>query len=313
MREVARALKRIWLTHHASGPATPLVDRNEQGLHGFEEDEPASVILAGAEPAFVAGKSRLRTLLLPIAVFLAVVVYTAAQTRLGAVARAYLPEPDAIARNVGLGIDQVSLVGHRFTTDGEVFDALDLGNVRSFLRFDAKAAKARVERLPWVATAELTRVYPSRLDIRIAERSAFAIWTRGDRQYLIDATGRTLSPVAGSSLPNLPRVAGEGAASQAKAIFDMLADHPGVAGRVVEAERVGERRWDLKLKDAVTLRLPPEGEAHVLKEIDASAELSRLVTTANTMIDFRVAGRAAVRTLSPSEAAATLAVGGAGS
>ena len=83
----------------------------------------------------------------------------------------------------------------------DVFDALDLANVRSIASFDAAAVQARLERLPWIATAELTRVYPDRLDVRIAERKPFAVWARGDRSYLIDATGRVLSAVSATSAP----------------------------------------------------------------------------------------------------------------
>jgi cell division protein FtsQ len=209
--------------------------------------------------------------------------------------RALLPPSDVLARSLGLGIDEVSLTGHHFAFDGDVFDALDLPNVRTFAGLDARAAKARIERLPWVATAEITRVYPNRLAVRVSERMPFAVWTRGNRRYLIDATGRVLSAADERALPALPRVAGEGAAAEAKALFDLLDRYPAVRSRLSEAERVGERRWNLKLERQITLKLPSDGEARILDELARDSELQRLASEANSTLDFRARGRVAVR------------------
>ena len=57
-------------------------------------------------------------------------------------------ELDRLATLLGLGLTQVQLSGHRFTTDTAVFDALELERVRSLYSFDALAARARIEKLP---------------------------------------------------------------------------------------------------------------------------------------------------------------------
>ncbi len=98
-----------------------------------------------------------------------------------------------LARIAGFGIDQVTLKGHTFSFDREIFDALDLANVetacssRHGRRQGAHRAPAGID------TAELSRVYPGRLDIRVTERKPYALWTRADRHYLIDKTGRVLA------------------------------------------------------------------------------------------------------------------------
>ena len=40
----------------------------------------------------------------------------------------------------GFGIDQVSVTGQHYTADTDIFDALDLPNVRTFAAFDSDAA-----------------------------------------------------------------------------------------------------------------------------------------------------------------------------
>jgi cell division protein FtsQ len=202
---------------------------------------------------------------------------------------------DAAAALAGFGIDQVTLSGHQFTADTDVFDALDLENARSMASFDASAVRARLERLPWIATAELTRVFPGGLDVKIAERKPFAVWARGERRYLIDRSGRLLSPVSATAALDLPRVAGEGAAAEAEGLLALVQRYPSVARRLEEAERVAERRWTLKLSRAVTLVLPADREAAVLEEIEKGGELARLVAGENAIIDLRRQGRITVR------------------
>ena len=214
--------------------------------------------------------------------------------------REQLPTIDRLATLAGFGIDEVALTGQRFTNDDEVFEALDLPKVRSIVSFDSVAARARIEKLPWVATAVITRVFPGRLDIRITERAPSFVWQRGDRTFLVDVTGRTLSAIRLEETPALPRIAGEGAPAEAAALFTQLGRYPALQERVVKSERVGERRWTLHLKNNVTLHLPADREAPALELITATAGGAKLLAARDRIIDLRSGSRIAVRAAPPS-------------
>lgn len=197
----------------------------------------------------------------------------------------------------GFGLDQISVAGHRFTLDADILDALQLGTARNWRTFDSRAARDRIERLPWVATATLTRSYPGRLDVRVTERKAFGIWSRGDRTTLIDATGRSLSDIrpGEDGGVRLPRFKGAGADREAAAITTIVGRHPAIANRLYLAERVADRRWTLHLDNGTTLHLPPDREAMALDGLGATAELRRLVEEPGRVVDLRAPGRIAVR------------------
>lgn len=202
---------------------------------------------------------------------------------------------DGIARLTGFGIDMVALTGHRFTADSDVFDALDLPNARSLVSFDTEGVRRRLERLPWVMAADLTRVFPDRLDVRITERKAFAVWMRDGRPHLIDNSGRVLSVISRGDGLDLPRLSGEGAPAEAERLLTLLTAYRDVFDRLEEAERVGDRRWTLHLTGGVTVHLPPEREASVLASISSGGRLAALFTIRNQIIDLRSPGRIAVR------------------
>lgn len=207
----------------------------------------------------------------------------------------YTPDIQHLARIAGFGIDQVNLKGHTFSFDRDIFDALDLANVKTFAALDPAAVKARIERLPWIDTAELSRVYPGRLDIRVTERTPYALWTRDDRHYLIDKTGRVLAAVSGDTLPKLPHFVGEGAAAGAAPFMEQLARYPEISASFATAERVSDRRWRLKLTNGTTIELPADGEVGALEAIAGDEALKRLVVAGNTTLDFRGPGRLAIR------------------
>jgi cell division protein FtsQ len=195
------------------------------------------------------------------------------------------------AQLAGLGLDQVTLIGHRYTADKDIFEAIALKRARTMLSFDPAAAQARLAELPWIQQASLERVFPDRLEVRVMERTPVAVWSRGERSFLIDGTGRTLAQVPADVMPELPRLRGEGADSAAAALFALLAPFADLKARIASAERVGGRRWTLRLTGGGTVQLPGEGEAQAL------AQAAGLLAAGfgRGEIDVRTAGRAIVR------------------
>ena len=191
----------------------------------------------------------------------------------------------------GFGIDQVTITGQHHASDRDIYDALDLPNVRTFADFDASAALKRIERIPWIETAQLTRTYPAGLDIVVQERTPAVIWTRGGTEYLVDAAGRLLGPNPQPNQWSLPRVAGEGADSEAGTLLTALQQYPQIARAFASAERISERRWRLSLKNGTTLELGPDRETEGLDEVVSQPKLSGAIAGAAAIIDLRTLGR----------------------
>lgn len=206
-----------------------------------------------------------------------------------------LPEMGEVLYWTGLRIEQVGLSGQRFTTDSDVFGALDLPNAGSLVTFDAAAARTRIEDLPWVQTATISRIYPGSLEVRLTERRPMAMWSNDGRDYLVDASGRVLSALKSGTNVRLPRLAGAGAPEQAQALLELIVRYPRIAERFEMAERVGGRRWTLHLKDAVVVHLGADREAASLAALSAPDDLGKLLAARNLIIDLRVAGRMTLR------------------
>jgi cell division protein FtsQ len=195
----------------------------------------------------------------------------------------------------GFGIGQVSVTGQRYTLDSDVFDALDLPNVKTFDDLDAAAALKRIERLPWVDTAQITRMYPSTMAVQIRERTPYALWKREDRTFLIDVTGRVLGPVAANQTWVLPLVSGEGAKDEAASLLAALNRHPDVQNLFDHAERISSRRWSVVLKNGSRIELGADRDDEGLAQIIVNSTLRRALSGPPVVIDVRTPGRLALR------------------
>lgn len=216
----------------------------------------------------------------------------------GRTARAALPlteQIDTLLVDAGFGINEVRLTGHRYTVDSDIFAALDEEKTGSLLRFDPRQARHRIEQLSWVETAAVTRVFPDQLRIDIKERQPFAVWINGGREALVDPSGRLLAYVTHGAASELPRIRGAEAPAAAAELFAALRRHPGIAQRLETADRIGGRRWTLRLDSSVAVHLPAEGQAAAIDRLADLQARQGLLDQGNLVADLRLAHRIAIR------------------
>jgi cell division protein FtsQ len=138
----------------------------------------------------------------------------------------------------------------------------------SSIDLDVGALRRRIESLGWVESARVALDAREELRVAVTERVAAAVWRRDGEPHLIDAHGAEIAPAfSRADHPELPLVAGKGAA---EAVAEALALHRAagpLALRIRGFVRVGERRWDVVLAEGKTLMLP---EADPLAALEAA-------------------------------------------
>lgn len=194
---------------------------------------------------------------------------------------------------LGFSIRDLSIVGQHETSEAEIAAALGLGSWTSLIGFDVEAARESLQTLPWVETATVRKAYPSGLDIALVERKAVAIWQHGDELSLIDATGKTIAAFDNDRFSGLPLVIGAGAERAAGDLLPLLAANSAISGRVIAHIRVGERRWDLRLDNGVTVRLPETKAGEALATLAQLDEENGVLDRDIDAVDLRLADRVA--------------------
>ncbi len=158
--------------------------------------------------------------------------------------------------SVGLDIRRITAIGYDKTGDSEIVGAIGPVIGASIAHFDLHAARARVENLGWVRSAAITRLWPNTIHVSVREREPAAVWQLSGRLHLIDPTGAIISEVDVYEYSNLPLIVGAGAPESAADILKALRSDAELWGEAAALVRVGERRWNLRLKSGADVRFP---------------------------------------------------------
>jgi cell division protein FtsQ len=163
------------------------------------------------------------------------------------------------------------------------------------LFFDVDAARERLKANPWIADATLLKLYPGHLQIGIEERTPFALWQKDRRVSVIADDGTVLETYAAPRLVTLPLVVGRGAEKRAREFLALLDHYPALRQQVRASILIGERRWNLRLRNGLDIRLPETNVANALDRLAALDRDVRLLTRDITLVDLRLPDRVTVR------------------
>ena len=196
---------------------------------------------------------------------------------------------------LGLTVSDIRVEG-RETTDREtLLAALGAGLGTPILAVSPTRAKDRLEALPWVRTAVIERRLPGTLYVRLVERKPLALWQHGGKIELIDRGGDVIPVARLDQFAKLPMVVGEGAERHAAELLEMLASEPELDTRVTAAIRVGDRRWNIRIDNAIDVLLPADGAANAWSQLARLERSSAILKRDLQTIDIRLPDRLVLR------------------
>jgi cell division protein FtsQ len=196
---------------------------------------------------------------------------------------------------LGLTVSEITVEG-RETTDREtILAALAAGPGTPILAVSPTHVKEQLEALPWVRTAVIERRLPGTLYVRLVERKPLALWQHGGKLELVDREGSVIPVARLDRFARLPLVVGEGAASHAAELIEMLGSNPDLAARVTAAVRVGGRRWNLRIDNAIDVLLPADEMATAWSQLARLERSSAILKREVLTIDLRLPDRLVLR------------------
>ncbi len=202
---------------------------------------------------------------------------------------------NAAANLAGFRIVQVATSGRKQLTQDEILAIGGVTGRSSLLFLDAAAVRDKLKANPWIADANVLKLYPGQLQIDIVERQAFARWQLDGRVAVIAEDGAVLEPYVARRFMSLPLVVGRHADTEAKDFIALLSKYPQVAQLTRAAVYVGERRWNLRLKSGLDIRLPENDVGNALATLTRLDDDDRLFSRDIVAVDMRLPDRLTVR------------------
>jgi len=202
---------------------------------------------------------------------------------------------NAFANAVGFRIRAVVINGRHQLTQDEILAIGGINGRSSLLFLDADRVRERLKASPWIADATVLKLYPGQLQIDITERAPFALWQRNGRVAVIAEDGMVLQPYVSRRFLSLPLVVGKGADRNARDFLSLLARFPRLHDQTRAAIFVGERRWNLRLKEGVDIRLPEVAPEQALTTLTLLDQEDKLLARDIVAVDLRLSDRLVVQ------------------
>ncbi|MET4386475.1 cell division protein FtsQ [Bradyrhizobium sp. F1.4.3] len=202
---------------------------------------------------------------------------------------------NAMANSAGFRITSVVINGRKQLSQDEILAIGGVSGRSSLLFLDADGVRDKLKANPWISDATVLKLYPGRLMIEITERQAFALWQEGGRLSVIADDGALLEPYVSRGFLSLPLVVGKGANTQARDFLALLARYPQVNSVTKAAILVGERRWNLRLKDGLDIRLPEQDVGNALAALSKLDKDDKLFSRDIVAVDMRLPDRLVVQ------------------
>lgn len=197
-----------------------------------------------------------------------------------------------------LRLRNVQITGNRLTKKEDVAKALNLKQGVPVLDIDLADIQMRVGDLPWVDGVVVQRFLPDMIRIEVLEKTPIAVWQNNKKYFPLDETGQ---PVNDNQTPlsGLILVVGRDAPEYTPELIALLKKYPMIGNLVQSAVRVGDRRWNLILRDlndGTVIYLPQKDIAAAFERLKIWHEQEQVLDKDFKVIDLRMEDRLIVRT-----------------
>jgi len=201
----------------------------------------------------------------------------------------------AISAGMGLSVNAVEVEGRDRARARDVLGALGVRRGMPILALDPAAAKSRLEEVPWVRSASVYRRLPDTIYIELREQKPLAFWQRGRSLVLIDHDGRPIAEHNLGAYARLPVLVGDDAPANAAAVIGIMTSEPALAAEVAAAVRIGGRRWNIQLKNGVSVALPEQDAAGAWHRLATIEKSHRVLERRVELVDLRLPDRVYLR------------------
>lgn len=193
----------------------------------------------------------------------------------------------------------VTVVGSVHTPTAEIISVAGLSDHPPMIDVDPATGAARLEQLPWVSKATVSRLWPDGIRISVVEHSAVAVVATtspaAEPWALVDRSGRVLADVASPpaglvrlATPDAPGPPGSGMGTAATAGLRVAASLPRAFSAQVTSVEVSQGgQVTLAMTTPVTIMLGATTQLHQKYE-DAAALLAGAKLVAGDVIDVSV-------------------------
>ncbi|APE43060.1 cell division protein FtsQ [Sulfitobacter alexandrii] len=223
-------------------------------------------------------------------------IYLADDARRTQIVEAVADARRAIEERPEFMVKLMAIDGAEDALSAEIRAAVPIEFPLSSFDLDLEQVRDTIKGLNSVKNASV-RIKPGGvLQVVVMPRVPVAVWRNAEGLTLVDEGGAPVARIAGrAERPDLPLIAGEGAARHVPEALTLIKATEPIAGRVRGLVRMGARRWDVVLDRDQRILLPEYDALPALERVIALQGAQEVLTRDVSRVDMRLSERPTVR------------------
>jgi cell division protein FtsQ len=201
----------------------------------------------------------------------------------------------------GFKVSNIIVTGRRRIPAAELLERLDIKDGAPIFTVDIAEAQQSLTGISWVKEAVVSRRLPDTITVDLKERQPAALWQHQKKVSLIDSGGVVLTAQNLEDYRQLPLVVGKDAPQHLSALLAPLNAEPKIAQALASAVRIGDHRWDLRLKNGISVKLPKKDMELAFRRLAAAEEKNGVFGKDIASIDLRQPDRMVVAPLAAND------------
>jgi cell division protein FtsQ len=193
-----------------------------------------------------------------------------------------------IPKKMAFTVSEINVEGLERLSYEEIAHLIDFNVGDNLFAIDLNEVKNKLETYPWVANAVVERELPASIRIIIEEERPKAVFIENNQRFFVNDSGKIIEKITdvptGESYIYLM---GEEANLTYSEILDQVYESEAIYQRIEGLVKVGQRRWDLKLKNNITLKLPQNNIIQCLSKFSKVIDDNIDFFKGGTTIDLR--------------------------
>lgn len=229
---------------------------------------------------------------------LAGTIYLSDEARRGAIWQAVADARSSIEERPEFMVKLMAIDGATGALAADIRTAVPIDFPQSSFDLDLSVIRKDIAALNGIKNATV-RIRPGGiLQVDVERRVPVAVWRHPDGLALIDNTGAHVTKIAArADFPDLPLIAGEGAARHVLEALRLTRTAEALGNRLRGVVRMGDRRWDIVLDREQRILLPEKGAMQALERVIAleRAPKVEILSRDVSRVDMRLAKRPTVQ------------------
>ncbi|MEQ9116336.1 MAG: cell division protein FtsQ/DivIB [Rickettsiales bacterium] len=150
--------------------------------------------------------------------------------------------------------------------------------------------KEKLKLIECLNSVTVSRIIPKTLVVKVTEKNPIAIWQNEKKHYFITDNKEVISIYNTNNLEDFLIVTGKNANLAIEELFQIIDYAPIIKEHISSAIYIGERRWNIRLKNGLEIKLPAQLPLEAWKEFTSLSAKKDLFSKKNKIktLDFRI-------------------------